>query len=274
MTRRAVPPTLRLAVWTAGLVVTGRLLLDAGGDALSVPLTSGEELSGWLAATPPADMAIAVLRLLALAATGYLLGVTVLTLVARTVRSHGLGRAVDRVSPQLVRRLVSGGSGLGLALGAVAASAPLPDLTSTPGSATVASAAAPTDAEATMVRVDEPPATATMSRVDPSAGGAATTPATSVAPVAASPASPASASASLPALPEIDATTWVVEPGDSLWTIAESVVTPASGPAPGERDVARYWRRLIEANRDRLVDPGNADLLRPGQQLVIPPAAS
>jgi nucleoid-associated protein YgaU len=35
--------------------------------------------------------------------------------------------------------------------------------------------------------------------------------------------------------------------------------------------VGRYWRRLIDANRDRLVDPGNPDLLLPGQELVLPP---
>jgi hypothetical protein len=35
--------------------------------------------------------------------------------------------------------------------------------------------------------------------------------------------------------------------------------------------VGRYWRRLIDTNRDRLVDPGNPDLLVPGQELVLPP---
>jgi nucleoid-associated protein YgaU len=72
-------------------------------------------------------------------------------------------------------------------------------------------------------------------------------------------------------VPEIDPTSWVVEPGDSLWSIAEEVVTPPGGPAPGERVVSRYWRRLVEANRAQLVDPGNADLLVPGQRLVVPP---
>jgi nucleoid-associated protein YgaU len=45
-------------------------------------------------------------------------------------------------------------------------------------------------------------------------------------------------------------------------------------PTPPEREVARYWRRLVEANRDRLVDPGNPDLLRPGQTLTLPGRSS
>lgn len=36
-------------------------------------------------------------------------------------------------------------------------------------------------------------------------------------------------------------------------------------------DLSRYCRKLIETNRDRLVDPDNPDLLVPGQVLTIPP---
>jgi nucleoid-associated protein YgaU len=77
-----------------------------------------------------------------------------------------------------------------------------------------------------------------------------------------------------PAPPTADATTWVVEPGDSFWSIAEDVVTPPGQPAPPERDVSRYWRRLVDANRDRLVDPGNPDVLLPGQTLTLPARSS
>lgn len=58
--------------------------------------------------------------------------------------------------------------------------------------------------------------------------------------------------------------TWRVAPGESFWSVAESVV---DGP---EADVARYWRMLIEANRDRLRDPDNPSLLFVGQELVLP----
>jgi nucleoid-associated protein YgaU len=79
-----------------------------------------------------------------------------------------------------------------------------------------------------------------------------------------------------PVLPTVDPATWVVEPGDSLWSIAEEVVgaevvAGAGTAVPGERAVARYWRRLVAANRPHLVDPANPDLLVPGQRLVVPP---
>jgi nucleoid-associated protein YgaU len=54
----------------------------------------------------------------------------------------------------------------------------------------------------------------------------------------------------------------VVERGDSFWSIAVEEA--------GERELVRYWRALIEANRDRLVDPSNPDLLHPGQVLRLP----
>jgi nucleoid-associated protein YgaU len=65
--------------------------------------------------------------------------------------------------------------------------------------------------------------------------------------------------------------TWVVQPGDSFWSIAEDVLGSPGGVPPGERDVGRYWCRLIDANRSGLLDPGNPDLLVPGQELVVPP---
>ncbi len=73
-----------------------------------------------------------------------------------------------------------------------------------------------------------------------------------------------------PALPAVDAATWVVEPGDSLWRIADDVVRTAR-PRASDRTVTGYWRSLVDANRAQLVDPRNPDLLVPGQQLALPP---
>jgi nucleoid-associated protein YgaU len=323
--RHGLGAALRLAGWTAGLVVAARLLPAAGSDSLSVPLTSLDELAGWVSDTPPADMTMALLRLAALAATWYLLAVTSLAVVARLVRVQRLRVAVDHISPSVVHRLVTGGSGIGLALGAVVGSLPAPDLASGPEPATIASAApaaarpaaamsrtpevtatitrvpevAPpltttasaeaTDAasasasastsgsaEATMTQLGDPAApSATMTRLDQSASGPpapGSPPAVSATPATygADTASAATASGP-PAVPEIDPTSWVVEPGDSLWSIASEVTSPPGGPAADERVVGRYWRRLVEANRAQLVDPDNADLLVPGQWLVVPP---
>jgi nucleoid-associated protein YgaU len=48
----------------------------------------------------------------------------------------------------------------------------------------------------------------------------------------------------------------VVQPGESLWSIAEDVAGDAS-----------LWPVLFRANRDQIGDPG---VLHPGQRLTIP----
>lgn len=52
--------------------------------------------------------------------------------------------------------------------------------------------------------------------------------------------------------------TYTVKKGDSLSKIA--------GQEYGD---ANAWRRIFDANRDRIEDP---DLIHPGQELTIPPA--
>jgi nucleoid-associated protein YgaU len=65
---------------------------------------------------------------------------------------------------------------------------------------------------------------------------------------------------------------WTVRPGDNFWVIARVVLERHGVAEPDDATIARYWRVLIDANRDRLVVPGNADLVFPGQQLVLPAA--
>ena len=60
---------------------------------------------------------------------------------------------------------------------------------------------------------------------------------------------------------------WLVEPGDNLWAIAETVVAERT-ETPSQGSVDAYWRALLTANADRLVDP---DLIMPGQILDLPP---
>ena len=57
-----------------------------------------------------------------------------------------------------------------------------------------------------------------------------------------------------------------VLPGEHFWGIAEQVVAERGLTVT----VADYWRLLIEANRSRLVDPDDPDLIHPGQVLVLP----
>jgi nucleoid-associated protein YgaU len=65
--------------------------------------------------------------------------------------------------------------------------------------------------------------------------------------------------------------TYVVRHGDHLWGIAEKALEQAWGHSPADEQIAPYWQQLIEANRAEFVDPGNPDLILPGQALVLPP---
>ena len=66
------------------------------------------------------------------------------------------------------------------------------------------------------------------------------------------------------------AQTHTVAVGDSFWSIAEAQVTIRLGRTPTDTEVVEPWLALIDANRDRLLDPGDPDLLHPGQVLRLP----
>ena len=55
---------------------------------------------------------------------------------------------------------------------------------------------------------------------------------------------------------------YTVQPGDNLWSIAESHVSAAD-------EVAAYWRELVELNRPTLRS-GDANLIYPGEAVALP----
>jgi len=59
---------------------------------------------------------------------------------------------------------------------------------------------------------------------------------------------------------------WVVERGDSLWSIAEAHLRDVRGADVGDDEVATYWRLVVEAN-----PLPNPDLLFAGQVVSLPP---
>jgi len=61
-----------------------------------------------------------------------------------------------------------------------------------------------------------------------------------------------------------------VGPGDSFWTVAERLTSSRLGRPAGDAEVLEPWLALIAANRDRLTDPDDPDLLFPGQVLRLP----
>jgi nucleoid-associated protein YgaU len=58
--------------------------------------------------------------------------------------------------------------------------------------------------------------------------------------------------------------------GDSFWSIARHLVRDHLGRPPSDAEVIEPWLALISANRDRLVDATDPDLLYPGQVLRLP----
>lgn len=59
--------------------------------------------------------------------------------------------------------------------------------------------------------------------------------------------------------------------GDSLWEVARDRLVEAAGRAPTSNEVRPYWQQTIDANRARLADPANPDLVFAGQQVLLPP---
>jgi hypothetical protein len=252
----------RLLAWTAALAVGLRALHALGAGTLGVPLTSADDLSSWLDRTPPDVMALASMRLAALASGWYLAVCTLALALTRPFGHTRAAAAAARATPAVVRRLVSGAGGLGLAAGALLGSLPSGGVAPTalapkPAAASVVEAMQnPGPPTATMTRSAQDTPAAVMSRLP--AGDAPSSPRAPPAPSAPHPAPVAAAPSS-----------WTVEAGDSFWSIAVETVSPA-GDEPSDRQVVGYWLRLIEANQSRLLDPGNPDLLVPGQELLLP----
>jgi nucleoid-associated protein YgaU len=59
--------------------------------------------------------------------------------------------------------------------------------------------------------------------------------------------------------------------GDSFWAIATQVATTRFGGSPSAAEVTSVWHALITANSNRLIQPGNPNLIYPGQVFVVPP---
>jgi hypothetical protein len=105
-------------------------------------------------------------------------------------------------------------------------------------------------------------------RQPPSGAG---TPAAGPSPAAAPGASPQVAAGASPVPPAT--ATYVVAPGDSLWTVsAAHLAAMTNQPAGSVPDgaVASYWHRVCAANQPRILS-GNVNLIFPGEQIDLPP---
>lgn len=243
----------------------------------------------------PTGPVVAVVALLAWGCAGWLACTVVVVALSRLEGPAGrtAGALARRVAPAAVRRTVEVALGLTVAVGTLAPTAALAtapvatpaqrtaidtepawdlDWPRTPADPTVAPAPsrapsrAPSNADVTPSSGRTPTASATATPATTPTTAPATPPAT--APPLVRPAGvPPRAATPLPGVP---ATTVVVQPGDSLWSLAEDALHDAAGREPSDRQVALAWPRWWAANRDVVGD--DPDLLLPGTVLRAPAA--
>lgn len=203
----------------------------------------------WLARAPLEVAAAAVVRLVGLAAVGWI-GLTSLVYLVAVVA--GADRSsLDWLSIGPIRRVIDTLVAGSLLLSSFA-----------PASA-IASDAAPTSA-------GPAPETSTAD-VDPAyvpvpAGRDAPERADETEPTRTRPAAPFE-----PAPPEdTDAVVVTVSEGDHLWGLAERRVGEVLGRSPGDDEVAPYWAEVVAENRES-IRSGDPDLIFPGEEIRLPP---
>jgi hypothetical protein len=157
--------------------------------------------------------------------------------------------------------------------------APAPAMRRLPDAAPAATSPPPAAAAATTAATRSPSPTAPAPPVTRAPTRKEATPAPAPAPRpprsddAESPPSPTKEppAAAAPTAP-VTGSSVVVAAGDSFWRIAERVVTERLAHAPSDEETGAYWVTLVAANRDRLPVPGDADLLFPGTEVLVPAA--
>lgn len=226
------------AALTAGAVLALRIVWDLGQQPWA-HVDVGDPV-GWLARTPAETAVAAVVRWMALATIGWGGAAVALGVAARLVRWRAAIRTMDRVSPRTVRclaeRLVGAALLTSAGLGPVApamAAPPLPPPAAGPVGGRHGGGAPPADQQ--RPRPPGVPAPVPPRRTTDAARGR-----------------------------EV-----VVRRGDHLWRLAVRELR-RSGRHPDVHEVAAYWRRVVERNRDRIAS-GDPDLIVPGEVVVLPP---
>ena len=277
-TRRLVLVAVTLTTTLAALVGTGGLLPPPPFEPrLDRSLFAGWD--HWLQQMGPAGALMALIRLGALALTGYLLLVVTLELLALVSGQRLIGAGASLMVAPWARRLVRGAAGLGVATSIVAATLGSPYLPATlsPSAGALAVGADlaptmhrldldPTSTSSSSTEADPPP---TMRRLDPDPPE--TDPPSTLPP---STLPPSTTPPSLPAIPTDPSPveprpTWTIAPGDHLWGVAAHTLTSAWGRSPSDAEVDRYLGRLIAQNRSVLTVPDDPDLVLPGQVFVL-----
>lgn len=265
-------PTLRalgLVALALALVVSVRAL---GSGALAAPpLSSVDALSDWVSDSQPAGVAMSLLRLGAEIVAWYLVLVASVLALATITRAASLRRLTENLAAPLPRRLAR------LAIGVTLATTASPTALSgdqlhrsAPPTTMVALSDGASAAATTMRSRGGPSEEVAVGRPLPSPGVAVGGP---VDPDDVAVGGP-STRVPTPRIPEVTVPetpgTWTVATGESFWVIAAETVSDLLGRPATDDEIAPYWTALIDANRHRLVDPENPDLILPGQVFELP----
>jgi hypothetical protein len=224
---------------TALLTSSAAVLLVLGHGILALPPNQWAAWDSWLRTTDPTIVAFAFIRVCALVAIGYLALTTLLYGLALGLRMATLATIIGHMTAPPLQQMIQRVLGLSLA-GFLAVP--------------MAANAAPSPPSA------EPPILHHLTSADPDPTFSSTT-----------------ESSTPPSQPEPDgemsqlsARTHVVGNGEDLWNIAGSYLELSLGRHPNTEEIRRYWLKTIETNRDRLVNPDDANLIIPGQIVRMP----
>jgi nucleoid-associated protein YgaU len=224
------------------------------------------DLDGWLRGTAPEDALGAAIRTITLVLAYWMLTTTALYATARLLRLRTAWRAVEWATIPAVRRIVDGAVAVSIATASLAA----------PVSPALAQVPTPV-----VIEIDDegrplPPGTSDV--VEPEAGNTSTTPIppgldrigwtptpAGVLPMGTSPTIDPAETPSRPSTASI-----AVEPGDNLWVISARHLETTTGADADNATIARYWRRVVDANRAHLRS-GDPDLIYAGEAVRLPP---
>jgi hypothetical protein len=231
-------------------------LLGAGD--LGAPPLSLHDAASWLDNRDTAIAAFALLRLVALGLGWYLLLTTAIGGTARLLQLPRLTSVVERLTLPFARGMLGGMALLGGMAAPPAVQRHTPDsmieLSAEPTSTTVPTDSSAIDDHATLHLLPDT--------------GAPVTPVTPAPAPMPTPVAP-----TLPEASTADANSWVIQPGESFWSIAVEHLADVSGRPVTERELGSYWHQLVERNRSQLVNPNDADLLFTGQVIDLPAVA-
>jgi hypothetical protein len=272
----AASPTRARSAFAAstGAVLAGLAVVVT---SRTLPLPSDlhpARLATWASDVGPTMATFTALRALGAALLGWMVLTASAGVVARRLRSASATRAIDRVSLPVVRRFANGVAGAALVAATLTSTVPAgaqsPPTTTRPAVVTMHDVG-PTSSEPDAVTQEAAP----VAPLAPALAPSPTLPPISApadAPTMQSPA-PVTMRALDPMAPPAagsPGSTWVVAPGDTLWHVAERVVADRTGRRAEPTDTLAELDRLVAANADRLVVPGNPDLVFPGQELRLP----